>query len=409
MSKKQDSNPITRNIATVEGGERLDDLVDALTEERNALDSLWLVAEGLVDKHSRRTTINRQPGTVTAEFSTQHIGDTDYYVRLGRLDEKQYDEILFLFDLSKDDAVTTSNIFAMYLKQYAGSAELYVRGDVQQGNIILNGNEYVALAHSVIDDIYGKLALKREQDKALSAEKRRNIAKKIRELTRKPLQFFSDQEVVKLGKYSELYGSYQVAKGKQRKVKLIGWSAAMTALYGHMPFTNEDAKVGFIPLPAPIELLVDGFNMPDHKAQGFAPPEGALVVSIGAEQSTNIPILPHYRTDGVPDSSNDYSDKNESKPGLYRVDIPEDDTVVRGLGNLPRDKVYDINGCMIVEADLTGDKTSVFTLTSGLADKITVFGANEDTLVICSKDETPLSDFPEDGSIYIYQDEPRVH
>ena len=158
--------------------------------------------------------------------------------------------------------------------------------------------------------------------------------------------------------------------------------------------------IGSVPIfPYEVEMFVDGNNAPDHTAQGFSRPAGALAISAG-EPTVSLPLLPEYNTKGVPNASmNDglgNYDGELSKPGLYVSDF----STKPKAGNDYFDGDYGKNNCYPIDGDFREGKTSVFTETPGLDKIVSLSVVNVTTLNVCKLPNVPKN---AGGTIYLYQ------
>lgn len=184
---------------------------------------------------------------------------------------------------------------------------------------------------------------------------------------------------------------------RRKKSKLLGLFAIGTMGYG--AFFGADAKVGPVPMPQPIEFIVDWNNAPDHKAEGFPKPDGAAELSL-SNQVVSPPLLTDYDTSGAPDAlyeefvfaesvTNPANIRRQVRPGLWEVKY--------SLPYTPRNGEKDVlgNGCIALFGNFTDGRTSVFTQDVGTEVGISVLDA--DVAMICGATDNHV-----DGSVFVH-------
>ena len=176
--------------------------------------------------------------------------------------------------------------------------------------------------------------------------------------------------------------------------------------------SHPDATIGAVPMPLPIEWVVDWNNHVDHVAQGFAEPKGVLAVGID-QKVGSIPLIADYDTQNVPDASvtesngiadaskgkrsndNGIYEGEQSRPGLYQSDFDFGQHSESALtAEFNKSGYYDIKG------DFTDGKTVIFTQTPGLNKMVRVEVIDATTLRVYKKLDAPKNS---KGSVFIYQ------
>ncbi len=351
--------------------------LDPETKGVSRAEALYAQAETLLIHAGRTTTINSVPGIATPWSCEIIIGSQLYYARLGKLDNPDDEDNLplFLFDTTPNRNVQTVDAFALRFKEYAGVPSLIAQNELDP---LVDDPRYLKVAEEVIRGVAEKYDEYRQAEIAAKAARRNVIGRTIRHLR----QYFNDKN------YRE--GEFTHNVGDHRKVVAGSLALAGVLGYGHLVDGSVDAKIGPVPMPQPIELFVDLGNWPDHRAQGFSEPQGAADLRVGA-QNTKLPILDTYRTSGVPDSTRSEGPTGalvhyeESRPGLYRVDLPS-----------PTAKAGE---CVILAGDYRGGESSAFTQDVDIANNVRLNVQSAKELEVCTVEGATQ---PE-GSFYIWQ------
>lgn len=346
---------------------------------------------------------------VTVTKFTCPIEDSVHYARLARFVPRSHDETsasdtMILFDTTdSQNSIKTNNPNGgiPFHDELDGSVSIFMN----RGAEPLNDEEkekYLQIAGAIIGNLNGKYTELVSQIETEQEAKKHRIRKGAGAAARgvggaitSPYKFFTNP------KSRSAFDTYKT-KGSYRRAWAVWLAVAAGINYGHLPFDDHpDAKIGDVPMPYPIEWFVDWANIPDHQATGFAKPDGALDIAYGHDVG-KIPILPNYRTDGVPNTSSipevDAAYKGEfSKPGLWEANFSESYNPEKGWD---REDAQFINGCFTIDGDYNEGKTEVFSKTEGVNDMITLNMPNSWTLEVCKKDNAP-DDFK--GSLFIYQ------
>lgn len=193
---------------------------------------------------------------------------------------------------------------------------------------------------------------------------------------------------------NETSAGVRAKKNKKRAVLLIG--AAVLGYGPQVQNEHTDAKLFGIPLPQPIEIIVDLNNRPDHTARQFPSPDINETFS-AQKPRNNIPVIWDYDTKGVPSTAFRrlpfmQPERQESSPGLYALDL-----------NNPKDEAPD-NDCFVVEGNYGPGKTKIFVTDSSVAEHIYVYPTrmgDERRMSVCIAGEDSLSP---NSRLYIYQD-----
>lgn len=190
---------------------------------------------------------------------------------------------------------------------------------------------------------------------------------------------------------------------RRRIAKSIGALAATVALlYGHSLVDNHlDATIGGIPLPQPIEAIVDWANMPDHTATAFSKPEHAAPITVG-DKNVTIPFVATYDTHEAPDASylplEDQYGGEVIKPGLWESDF--DFGYHPKTRSTKKSAQFDDRDCYTINGNFLKGKTWVFTQTPDINKHITLNVVDSDRARVCKKDPE-AKDF--NGSLYFWQ------
>ncbi len=374
----------------------------------------WLVdachqvlAEAAVD-----TVINGRPVRVSEHAHEFTLDRSRYYLRIAQFDapegERQKDQdIEFLFDATPDaETIVTPNPYALRLQRMGSSYELVLDNDMKP---IVNDPDSFALAQDVVADISTQSMKQRVV--------RKTLGERALEFTQAAHiswnNYFNDM-TQRRKSYPTQPPLVFTTRGGFRKAAWGSVAALSLAGFGHVPFGHVDAHVGPLPLPQPVELIVDMSNEKEHRADGFSPPDQAIIVSANSNEAA-IPLVPEYNTDGVPSAKKtknyDYdSDTMRSRPGLWRVDVGSPRMLVRpgsdaknGLNTAGEIAEKDSEAvCTNVFGDFyQADEASVFTQDEVVADHAEVTALNGGILQICSDTGEPL---PKGTRVYVWHE-----
>lgn len=351
--------------------------------------SLCAEAETLIANYGTDSTVNGLAAKISAEYSLrQDIGDRPLYVRLAKLKKPGAGDELPFIVFAEDDRipVKTPRLRALRFQEYVGDISL-VALNGPNPEPVMNDERYLKLVTEITLDIESKSA------EGTEAARARREAQKHR-FTKAIAGWFMD-------KAKPDYSEYFDTVGQRRTVAVASSLIALLLSYGHVPFGNEDVKIGPLPMPQPIELLVDWNNAPDHKAQSFKEPLEAAELRISDDEMP-IPVLDAYDTKGVPDAS--YIDaqysilKEESRPGLYRVDFAfsTPKPVTEGKETKPTQR-----NCVTVLGDYHTGVSRVFTQDLTTAQHMRAIVSNTRHLNVCEIEGAPEG---LRGSFYVWQD-----
>lgn len=132
---------------------------------------------------------------------------------------------------------------------------------------------------------------------------------------------FIHSVITDIRKQAEEQKTKESGERKSKLKKTATWLIVAAAMYVPQNVVGERHTPFIAPLP--VELGVDFFNQPDHKASSFDDPDTETVV-VGLESS--LPSLSDYDANGAPSSwfENETNDTgyyhDGDKPGLWNVD-----------------------------------------------------------------------------------------
>ena len=206
------------------------------------------------------SAVNAIPAKITPWFKGLEIDGVMHFARLAQYEKDEQQPLPFVV-LARDQEVpvTTPSPSLLTFRDGLGHISLIVSNSL---NPLVDDERYVSLVANIISDIseqYQEDVLNRE---SVTTQARR----RFRAATQAVKEYFND------GEYSEFFGD----RGDRRTFVALAMSVTALLGYGHLPFTGADAKIGPIPMPQPIEFLVDWNNAPDHKAQSFDEPTDAV-------------------------------------------------------------------------------------------------------------------------------------
>lgn len=372
------------NLPLVLQGSEYPELVKSISGEGlTQVGNLFDVANNLLAQDGVRSSVNGLPAVVTQAYADIVTEDGAYRAKIARFSptkrtrEPNHD-LMIAFDVSSDEKVDSLNPFALKFKQFGGDYCLVVDNGMDP---VVNDAKYISLVSAILKSIGDKIASAPTKSEELRA---RWTARKQR-----ASQFFG-----------------KILRGAGGKFKpTLGFMAAGSLLYAHVPFGNEDANIGPIPMPVFVEALVDINNMPDHDATGFSEPVGATRLIIG-EAPVSPTMIAGYDTVGVPSTyfnnklDSRAEEYNESKPGLYELTIPQ--ALEKDKESSQQEVLNEATGCYEVRANTSGGRTTVFTQTPNFTEQITVQALDGDTIAVCPTEGKLLANMVE-GQIYFYQ------
>lgn len=398
MSGKELQKPIVNNISIAQNTELLS-VVQGSSELQKAT-YLEQFAGDLLAECGVDAAINGRPSVVTkyaceVDASTDELSKT-YYARVAQYKNHPSPFIVFGEDDSSKKVVAR-NPQAITFSNLGEEAMLNVQNGL---DVSVNSTNHLAIVNNILETIGTKYA----DEKMTASERRAERARKIGGATKSVIEGFKSIPHKIERDWNDTY-SNNISR------KAITTVVGLGVLYGpQIAAGHADAKLFGIPMPQPIELLVDINNAPDHKAQAFDAPQGAAEVHVG-QDITDIPMLTGYSTAGAPDASFNSSaigyQFDESRPGLYESDFNAADrnsayypaTDGQDRGN-QKSADFGDDGCYTVLGDYADGKTVVFTQTAGLDGKIKVKAVNQRELQVCL---TNPSDANAKGSVFIYQ------
>lgn len=384
-------------------------------------DYLRSFAEDLLQKCGQEATINGRPATVTkyaCEIDGDNVEDVrTFYVRAAQFEAGTQPFIVFGQTSDSRRIRARSPMALTFSGVGEGTMVISNRGmepienDPEEvalvGKILENiGEQYADSKHRVRRGLSSASSIAR--DKSVELREWSGVAKqRIRE-------YYSDgtpyehtgNEIFDLSREDDTVGN-------RRLIKAAAVAGIGAVLYGHMvPSVMHgnfgDARIfSIIPLPQPIELIVDWNNHVDHVAQGFDEPDGAATAVVG-QPIDHIPLLSDYITLDVPDAS--YSNmggyqSDESRPGLYKSDFDASyhgrvHTDSYGTHVDRNNAEFNDQGCYTILGDYTDGKSTVFTQTAGLDEKIELRVRDAESLDVCLKNP---KDTTAKGSVYVWQ------
>lgn len=349
----------------------LTSLAENLDEERSGYDA----ARSLCEKSQRllkhcgvRSSVNSFPAVVSPYYQEVTVNDKTFYARLaGYINDEQQPLPIVVFDSTKDVKTVTPDAHALVFKEFGNEVSLVVKNDL---NPLLNPLEYIKFVEQLIDytehEYMEGMGAKEE-----ASARRRAIPRRVIAALR---SYFSDEST------DEFIDS---TTGQRRRFVALGSSALLLVAYCHLPFRDNDAKVGIFPMPQPIELLVDWNNAPDHRAQAFKEPTDAQSITVG--QKSEIKIIDSYDTEGAPSgiSQNPWTGGVgiDSRSGLYRFRSSDTSTYP--------EKMLDSNGCFAVSGNFQKDRARIFTQDVATAEHATYSVESVNKLNVCVKKGAP--------------------
>lgn len=357
-------------------------------EGQTNVENLYQLATGYLNANGTKTKVEGLQAIATTASSPVSIGEKTFFARVAVLgdtkkkrgQDRSYSEVLIIFDEDDDISIKTPSPFALKFRKLGGQVDLITNNDLEP---IINDKRYIELASEILEGI-GSVLEKSSSTQLAASERIKSLRSKIA-LGKKALTGFFESDELNSGRMF-------FYKGEKRTATAIGL-LILSGLYAHVPLSPVDAKIGPIPMPYPIELIVDIGNATDHAAQGYDVPERATTLTIG-KGPQRLALLPDYDTSGAPDTTY-RGDYNESKLGLYEMDVPEQDTAYDDLLN-------DETKCYDIEAKTTGGNTLAFTQSPQLVDKVTVEAIDEDTISICPVNGVDIKSLPQ-GSVFLYR------
>lgn len=318
------------------------------------------------------SAVNGIPAKVTPWFRELDADGIKYFARLAQYEKDEQQQLPFVVLAREEEMpVTTHSPGLITFKETLGHISLVVSNGLDP---LVDDERYISLVNEIITDI-GKQYHEHVRNKEGASVRARKL---LVGMKKKIGAYFSDRDPDDVFDFED--------KGMRRKAVAIALTGVGVLGYGHLPFTNADAEIGPIPMPQPIELLVDWNNMPDHRAQSFgAPPEEAKELISGEQGS--IPMLTDYNTEGAPSGFNGDTAGSikgrtiESKPGLYR--FKQSDTR----------KLLDVNqpekGCIEVTGSFQHDQAQIFTQDNATAEHARYEVLNSDLLRVCLTEGAP--------------------
>jgi hypothetical protein len=358
--------------------------------ERSRSEFLYQGAVDLLSKDSsQHATINGIKAITTKHAYPVNIDGQQFYARLARQGEDTSPFVVFGETDSATDIHSASPTALKFATNDQGRMSVFINQGLEG---MYDDSRYVRLMGQVVE----KIGEQTEIDRKLAEERKHRIkrglgaaARGIGRATGAPRRFYTDNW-----------------DGSTRRKWTAGLLITAGVLYGPVPFDNHpDATVGGFPMPTPIELIVDLANMPDHKAQNYAAPEGALNVAVG-QPINEVPLLVNYRSNGVPDASNNAGTNPEgglyggehSKPGLYVSDF--DFAYYPETGSEKDSAQFHADGCYDIDGDYTAGTTKIFTQTPDLNKIVHLNVEDPQHLSVCKNDPNAKVG---KGSIYVYQ------
>lgn len=223
---------------------------------------------------------------------------------------------------------------------------------------------------------------------ALLDHGRKGEVKRPRNQIRKKLGSYVTKRTTKIKQSTTEVKKALLKPSSAKKIGII--TLVSVGLQSHALFSNEDAKIGPIPMPLPIELLVDINNAPDHTATSFERPEEGAVIRVG--ESATIPLYGDYDTSNAPSTLF----KPNGGPGKYHV-------LKDGLWVLMTREFNPEGGCEQIEGDFGGKELVIFS-TDTRIEKVPAKAelVNDRLLQIC-KIANPAEVLNSKVPIYIYQ------
>jgi hypothetical protein len=356
-------------------------LAEALTAEEPNIADLALRAEALLNETGKVTTIDGLSVTATPESSPVKLRDNILHARLARYlgSTADFPSIVFCTNDDFSNLQTTNNYFSALVFRKPAEEVHLVAGNGY--NPVVDKDEHVKIAQTIIDDLAGQNRIK------VAAEKQKTIADE-----KKAAEIAEEKRIAAIEKRENIL-DYAIFAGE-----IVGYVALVGALlWGPqaLDIKHIDAKIGPVWMPDFVEWLVDANNMPDHRATGFPQPAGALPLSFGTSVN-DVPFLTNYNANNAPQAtfhsiSASAIPYDESKPGLYSSNFNFDKTK---KDSKPADFCYDIRGNYIL------GKTVVFTQTPHFNDAVTLDIKTSNSLEVCKK---PSYKDSYSGSVLLYQ------
>lgn len=324
-------------------------------------ESLCRRAKLILDHSGVKSTVNGFPGRVTPYAQEVEIDGRILYARLADVEDPGITNesvlVSIVFDEDPNTDVKTIDPFAFTFREVMGDITLFTSNGIEP---ILDNPEHLAVARGIIDGIgkeHQEDILQKRQAAALRMDR---LKSSIGNAWNKFTEFFGEDDI----------------DGTRKAV--AGWGAVILSLtYSHAFYTNVDATIGPIPMPQPIELIVDMNNASDHTAQAFGEPDGATSLVVG--DAGPIPLVVDFDTGGAPSglfvNSMDGSGRFESREGLYEFTTTSDR--VDGLGSLNNE------GCTTVSGDFQEGVSQIFTQDAATAETASYEVLNADELEVC--------------------------
>ncbi len=355
---------------------------DTPSTESAAID-LAIRANEFLDRAGKPTFVDGDPIIATEESSPIKVGKKIVYARLarqirGKYGPDQYPSIIFCTDPGFDSLSTASKYSPLTFRTPVDGLLSLVAGDDE--NLDSNSEKHISDATKIIDDLENQYTEKNRVDfeKKTQAEKSKAQAEIDRRFNRRQrvkhtAELISKVALISVVSTAALYGQ-----------ELLNW--------GH-----NDAKIGAVPMPDFVEWFVDWNNGPDHTAQAFKEPAGALAIAPGKSVG-DVPLLPQYKTTGVPNAKVESVNGNfkgiQSRPGLYKSYV-----TFNPDGTSP--EAIDANGCYRVTGNFEPGKTEVFTDTINFNKAIQLKVVSSKVLEVCKGDIPQNFGFA--GSFFLYQ------
>lgn len=344
---------------------------------------LHYTAEALLEQAGKETTINGLAGVATPQSYQVRMGEVPMYARLGRLapgksqTTSETDPPKVIFCTTSDfNRIRTPNIGALSFTDGLYGPQLIAVNGTEP---VIDDPKYIELTKTIVAD------LSRQYDET----KQRERANKSYEARRKQARRETRMRIV---------GGLAVAG-----LLLYGQPIAEMAMGKHI-----DAKLGPVPMPAPVEWVVDMAHIDEHEATAFGKPDGALPLEVGAT-SIRIPVISNYDTGGVPDASyvRGNGDSNggvyvreQVDLGLWRSNFSFDDPSSDNKNARP-DVRFDPDGCYNIYGNYSDGKSSVFSQTPNINNLVELDLVNASTLKVCKKPDAPDHSV---GDIDIYRE-----
>lgn len=379
-------------------------------------DYLRSFAEDLLQKCGQEATINGRPANVTkyaCEIDGDNVEDVKtFYARAAQFEPGTQPFIVFGQSSDSRRIRARSPMALTFSGVGDGTMVLSNRGIEP----VENNPDEIALVGKILENIGEQYAdSKNRVRRSLSRATR--YAKDVTLDTKKRLQdYYTDERpfdhtgkdiLIELDRDKDTVGN-------RRLIKTAAAIGIGSVLYGHMIPSVLHGNLGdarlIIPLPQPIEAIVDWNNHVDHVAQGFDKPDGAAPAVVG-QPINHIPLLNDYISIDVPDASygadnfwNSYQGE-ESRPGLYESDFdasyhPGVSVSQYGTHSLRDSAEFNSEGCYTILGDYTDGKSMVFTQTADINQKIELKVRDAESLDVCLKNPDDTS---AKGSVFVWQ------